>query len=222
MNQITHEQAQSYLQSAADRPLSSNEKAALDSHLEGCAACRAYANTLGKLEGALQHSLHRRWDGMPVSLSMEKILKQTAPTKFTFQRALSFASAPILAAVIVAIVMMMSPSRSSSVSATDTPIPTASALAVPTPSLQQVTASLPATECGQVIYTVQPDDTLKSIAEKFGVSMEAIREANPLPDEDVIAYNLIIPLCDFTPSLTPATTLTYTVTPYTVTAARTP
>lgn len=223
MMQISHEQAQAYLQADADQLLDSEKRALLDSHLASCDLCRAYARSLGKLEGALRNAMQVRWNASATRLSMEKILgRRNAPAKFTFQRALSYASAPILVAAIVALALMLSPSRSSLVAATHTPIPAASALAAPTPSLQPVTASLPAAECEQMIYTVQPEDTLESIAEKFGVSMEAIREANPPPDADVISNTIIIPLCNSTPSLTPTTALTYTVTPFSATASHTP
>lgn len=55
---------------------------------------------------------------------------------------------------------------------TDAP-PTATA-AVPNPVL-----ALPTNEAGQYVYTVQPGESWNSIAQKFGVSPEALRAANP-------------------------------------------
>ncbi len=48
---------------------------------------------------------------------------------------------------------------------------------------------------GPQTYTVQPGDTLGAIAQRFGVTVEAIVEANGITDPDLIAVDqeLVIP-----------------------------
>ena len=44
----------------------------------------------------------------------------------------------------------------------------------------------PVTEDGILLYTVQAGDTLFSIAQRFGVSLDAVIEANNISNPDVI------------------------------------
>lgn len=64
--------------------------------------------------------------------------------------------------------------------------------------LMQVTAVSAAT------YTVRPGDTLSSIAAQFGVSTQAIIQANDIPNPDLINPGLVLEIPDGTPS-TPST-----------------
>lgn len=56
-------------------------------------------------------------------------------------------------------------------------------------------------------YTVQPGDTLYSIAQRFGVTVDTIAQANELSDPDYIFVGqvLVIPSVFSTPIATPTT-----------------
>ncbi len=224
MTQTTHAQAQSYLQTAADRTLASEEKTALESHLENCAICRAYQNDLGKLETALERVTHARWDNVPIHLSTEKIAgRQNEPEIFMLQRILLLACAPLLATIVILLAVGMIRWKVLSGEATSLPSATLTARTTPTPSPQLTSTNASASDCAQMIYTVQVGDTLDSIARKFSISKEALMEANRLKTEQVNgSEQLVIQLCDPTPSLRPTTTLTYTVTPPILITSHTP
>ena len=227
MNQITHQQAQAYLHSAADESLRPDEKANLDTHHVTCNLCQAYAQQLGRLESALRTSLHRRWGNAPVRLQMDRILGRniTSPIR----RVLNIASAPILVTLLILLAAALTRGQISGGSDTATPLATVMATNVPTPSVSQTrtnTVAVPSSstihaatttnECEQVHYVVQPGDTLASIAEKFGVSMQEIREANSHRDIDVpTTFEIIIPVCNPTPGNTLTYTPPFTPTSYT-------
>jgi predicted anti-sigma-YlaC factor YlaD len=215
MIQITHAQAQSYLQTAADRMLASEEKTALESHLENCAICRAYQNDLGKLETALERVMHARWDTVPVHLSMEKTAgRQNKLETFTLRRILPLACAPLLATIVILLAVGLIRWQVLSGKATSLPSATLTATIVPTPSTQLINMNASVSDCAKTIYTVQVGDTLDSIARKFSIPKETLQEANGLKTEQIsVSEQLVIQLCDPTPSLSPTTTLTYTVTP---------
>jgi LysM repeat protein len=62
MTTLTHRAARHAAQQAADGRLDAEAQAALDAHLRGCPACRAYAADLAAVEHALRDSLASRWD----------------------------------------------------------------------------------------------------------------------------------------------------------------
>ncbi len=217
MNQITHEQAQTYLHLAADGLLHAKEMALLDAHLLNCATCRDYAEEFTRLESALRTTLRRRWDGVPVRVPMDRILGR-APAS-PLRRALSVAATPALLTFLVLLAVTLTRGPISGGSDTATPSATIVVTSAPTPSVEQsrakTTIAVPSSStnrvatitdaCEPLIYTVQPGDTLADIAKKFGVSVEAIREANRIT-ADIITDKIIIPVCN----PTPGNTLTYT------------
>jgi hypothetical protein len=60
MKPISHDEAQARLQAAADGLLDAARQTDLNTHLEGCAACRAYAAEIQALENAVKRTLHER------------------------------------------------------------------------------------------------------------------------------------------------------------------
>lgn len=88
------------------------------------------------------------------------------------------------------------------------PSPTSTPATLPAPSPTSSPAPTPAP--GPFIYTVKDGDVLGAIADLFGVTVDALVEANQLPDETGIAVGqlLIIPGVTATPrpSLGPTTT----------------
>lgn len=85
------------------------------------------------------------------------------------------------------------PTRSPEPSRNATPSPTPSASAVP--SRTPPPATTPSTPVPQRTYVVQESDTLGSIAQQFGVTVEAIQAANQIadPDEITVGQVLVIP-----------------------------
>jgi len=111
------------------------------------------------------------------------------------------------------------PSPSSSGSPTSTPFPTGTASPATSPPTASVTPTgIPSpkptprltptpTPVAGIRYTVQPGDTLHSIAERFGVSVEAIAQTNNLSDLNYIFVGqvLVIPGVFTTPTPAPTT-----------------
>ncbi len=88
------------------------------------------------------------------------------------------------------------------------PYPTPTPLPAATATLEAAQATLAA--CEKVIYTVQANDTLGSIAANYAVPAEAIKSYNGLPTDTVyLGLNLTIPLCEraATPGPTPTATI---------------
>jgi LysM repeat protein len=85
-----------------------------------------------------------------------------------------------------------------------TPSEFAALLAVsPTPSAQTTLTDSTSQVCETVIYVVQENDTLASIAFRHGVTEESIREYNHMTSNLVFTNTeLVIPLCNSTPSHT--------------------
>ncbi len=81
--------------------------------------------------------------------------------------------------------------------AAPSPTPTATAVPTATPAVSptSIATVTPTAASERVIYIVQPGDTLSSIAEKFGTTLEAIIEANNIADPDLVraGEELIIP-----------------------------
>ena len=61
MNSPTHEQIRAYLHLGREQ-LHAEEQAALDTHLAGCAGCRAYADHVVVLQNRLGRLMRLRWD----------------------------------------------------------------------------------------------------------------------------------------------------------------
>ncbi len=74
------------------------------------------------------------------------------------------------------------------------PFPTATPAPLPTNTPLAATQTMLA--CDRVVVTVQENDSLSSIAANYGVPMQAIKDYNGLPTDNVfIGQSLTIPLC---------------------------
>ncbi|MEW5942198.1 MAG: LysM peptidoglycan-binding domain-containing protein [Chloroflexota bacterium] len=219
--QITHEQAQTLIQFAADRPLDSAERTNLESHLEGCSLCRNYASDLEKLGGALRASMRKRWEVAPPPLS-NAILNSRKPA-LKFQRLLPLAAAPLTVAFVILLAVFFTRWQITTGGSTSTPLPTPTAITAPAPSAGLTSADELTLDCPREIYEVQAGDSLDSIAQKFSISREIIIRANGLTSERIVpSALLVIPQCGPTPSQFPISTLTRTVTPAFLTTSHTP
>jgi hypothetical protein len=210
MNPISHIQARSLLDLAADQPLQADQRGSLDQHLSACDDCRRYADELRDVELTLQSSLGSHLIAPAVHLSTQEILSYIrAPQPIRYPSRL--VAAPILLVMLVAIVLTMGlPRFTSELAAAQTL--TATALLVPTPSAQITSTLLTMPQCESIRYQVQADDTLEAIAQKFSISKDILMAYDNLTVESLPAQ-LDIPLCYATPlvsSRTPASTVTIT------------
>ena len=210
--QITHEHARKLIQFRLDVGLRSAEREILSAHLQDCSECQAYAVELREVESVLRPMLKRKWSAEPIPLSITSLRgnhKKTQVRIFLTMRKLAVSL--VLFALFFGIWKFTLPDPSA---------PSVMPLAVPsvpTPSAktaQSTSTEFTAEGCETMLYTVQTNDTLSSVADRFSVSDELIMELNQLHTGAVHqSMELVIPICNFTPTGTvhPATfTTTYT------------
>jgi LysM repeat protein len=92
-------------------------------------------------------------------------------------------------------------------------IPAGTATPVPTPTFDP---NAPTPTPGPIIHIVAPGETLSTIAEQYGISVELLRQANGLPignDTIVVNQPLVIPVGTPMPSPTPTVNPNATATP---------
>jgi spore germination protein YaaH len=90
--------------------------------------------------------------------------------------------------------------------------PSTNAFPAPTPSIQFTGTTVSSQKCDQILYPVQEDDTLESIAHQFSITKAELLAANNISLESLRpAIRLRIPICGTTP--VGKTTVTTTLTP---------
>jgi len=207
--QITHEQAHILMQRKMDQALNSLDAESLSAHLQTCSDCQQYANEIKEVDRLLFPMLKKQWNRQPTPLLVAALLgtsqKTSTITLLTIRRlAVSFAALALFFSAWQFITA--GPSAFSQLPQMIPPVPTPSTISTDT----LVTLE----NCEMAVYTVQANDTLSGIADRFSVSAEEIMKLNQLRMEVVQpAMKLVIPLCNFTPTGTvhPATfTTTYT------------
>ena len=79
MNGLSHKQARRYMGADLDGLLSDAQRIELETHLAGCKACRAEADSLSTLTSRLQSEFHERWDAQdgPSQHVMTNVRSQT-------------------------------------------------------------------------------------------------------------------------------------------------
>lgn len=82
MMALNHAQVRLLIEKAADGLLTASEQRALESHLQGCADCRAYAAEFSALEGSLGAALNERWGQLKLSKSSEAKLVKALQAQF--------------------------------------------------------------------------------------------------------------------------------------------
>jgi LysM repeat protein len=212
--QITHEEARRLIQYKIDAELNPQQKEILSTHLKNCVECQVYAKDIKEVESILVPVLKRHWNLRPIPLSAHSIAS-TKNSKTQANTLLATRTAMIgfvFMAVALTFCQFILPSRSafSQLSTSVLPVPTPS-----TQSTQSTSTSIQFQNCEVIIYKIQENDILESIADQFSVAKEEIMAINHLKIETVDnTMELLIPICDSTPTGTVhPTTLTTTHTP---------
>jgi hypothetical protein len=213
--QLTHEQTHKLIQLNMDSVLNADESASLSSHLRSCMDCQRYANEMNEVERLLSPVLKSQWSVRPIPLSISALTGRS--TKRQANILLTMRTA-VISLIFVALFfsawqfVLSGPSIARQIPLSVAPAPTPS---VQTAQFTGNTSNTSTTEtCEMMLYTIQGDDTLARIAERFSVSEDEIMAINELKTNVISTpMQLVIPNCNFTPTGTvhPATfTITYT------------
>src|SRR5215207_5649432 len=193
--QITHEQARKLIQFSLDGLLPSPDKAMLSAHLHDCSDCQAYANEIKEVENLLFSTMKRQWSLRPVPLSITALIgKKRKIQSSTF---LAIRSAAIIFFFFALFFSIWQFASSGPAIPGTVPLVVPS---VPTPSAQtaqSTSTKLTAETCEMIMYSVQENDTLASIANRFLVAEDEIMEINHLKTDSVsISMELLITVCN--------------------------
>jgi len=209
--QITHEQARKLIQFKMDQSLKPDEENILQRHLNGCTECRSFADEIKEVDGILSPVMKRHWDleahPLPIASIVEKMnFKPQTSILLTMRTAV------ISLVFVVSVLSAWQFTRSDSRISTPMPV---RVLPIPTPSGQSTSTKISLPNCEEMLYQVQENDTLKSIALKFSISTEKLMAINKMHAETVRAkMDLLIPVCGSTPTgTTRPSLLTITYTP---------
>jgi len=218
--QISHEEARQLIQFDMDQPLRSQEKKTLEGHLESCPECRMFAKGIDEVETLLLPAMRKHWNLQPAPFPIEAVMGKR---KTELQPGLALVMRTALLSVLFAAFAFSAWQFALSNPRTSTPLPL-SVLPIPTPSGQSTSTKITFSNCKEVTYTVQENDTLEGIAAQFSASKDKIIALNHLGTEAVIpGMELLIPLCHSTPTGTARpSTLTTTFTPSTDPTTYTP
>lgn len=214
-----HKDIRTLIQRNADEALRADERALMLEHVKGCPSCKMYADELRDLESTIRQSMTKRWNARHFPVSIEQIKQASKRGAVRPAYHVAFRLAAVSALVVsLALFIFQSVQKTPNV-------PAYQALAViPTPSLTATNSISVTADCPDILYIVKEGDTLASVAKRFRVSEEKIREANAL-QSDVLpsGSRLSVPACNSTPtSATLPYTSTFTLTPYFDGAAITP
>jgi predicted anti-sigma-YlaC factor YlaD len=208
--QITHEEARHLIQFKMDRSLKPQEINTLQTHLTDCGECRTFAEELKEMENLLAPIMKSQWMLQPVPLSIAAITKKRS---FKLASSVILTTRTALISLAFAAFVFGAWQFAFANSESSTPMPVG-ALPVPTPSSQSTSTKISFSDCQGVVYRVQKNDTLSSIASQFSTAIDKIMAVNHMSSEIVTAgMELLIPICNSTPTGTvhPSTvTITYT------------
>lgn len=216
MMEITHEEAQRLIQLVADDSLQGSERNILDAHLQSCAECCKYADSMQAVASLLQPLLQRRWSHQP----LPHLSNQWTSSAFPKISPRSILVTRITAMSLICVAFLVAVWQSVQPSNPQPGMPSVSVPPMPTPSLQLTSTLVTNPGCEPVSYTVQENDTLASIADDFSLSREEVMAANDMKTETVLtSMELLIPVCSPTQ---PASSSTTTITPWTESPIATP
>ena len=217
--QIAHEEAHTLIQFNTDGELKTQQKQILVSHLDACAECQQYADSIKGVESILRPMLQRQWSTQHLPLSIGAL---TAKQNSTSERLIV---ATRIAGFAVVFIGFFFGAWNFTVSSRRTPTPfLPNVPVIPTAFTSTVTAGTESSfkNCGMTSYLVQPGDSVASIAYRFSVPMDDILQVNAMQTEIVsTGETLLIPMCNFTPT-NPAIAHTTTFTPVLYSTTTTP
>jgi len=206
---ITHLEARRLIQFHEDDALKGVEKSVLDAHLNACPECQKYADSINQLDSTLRPLLQRKWNHYPLPLSVGQVISRKSNS---FMRSTFFATRIVAMGIICAAFLFNIWQFTQSGGKSTNP-PSANIPLIPTPSLQSTNTKVMDQRCGPILYEVQKNDTLESIAAQFSTSVEVIIQANHLRTTTLnTSMKLSIQDCSSTPSAM-AQTVTTTFTP---------
>ncbi len=209
--QITHAKAHKLIQFALDDALNFQERTTLSAHLEDCIECRAYADKIKEVESILLQVMKKQWNLRPIPLPIGTIrAKRNSKIQASIILATRTAAIGVVLLAFIFSIWQFTGSGGSTASSLSVSVPP-----VPTPSTQSTSTKTMFQNCAGMLYTIQENDTLESIAYRFSTSKEDLIAANNMKTETVNAgMEIIVPICKFTPTgnIHP-TTLTTTYTP---------
>lgn len=219
---ITHEQAHTLIQLNMEHMLNNQESAALSAHLRDCTPCNEYASEIKEVTDLLPPIMKRQWSAQPAPLSIAALMERRQRIR----------SSPLLTMRTAAISLVLmafffsawqfvvsNPPSSPRLPLQAPPVPTPY-----TQPAQSTSTEITSQHCEMILYRVAETDSLASIAGQFLVSEDTIVELNHLQSEAVRpAMELLIPVCNFTPTGTfHAATFTTTYTPRSIATTSTP
>jgi hypothetical protein len=211
--QITHAEAHNLIQYNMDKVLKPQEKKILQTHLNDCVECRAFAEEIQGLENLLLPVMIKHWAVQPLPLRIEVIANKSKRNS-QLQTSLILATRTAIISIVFAAFVFSAWQFTHLGSHTANPMPV-SVLPIPTPSGQSTRTKISFQNCEELMYQVQENDTLESIAFQFSVAKDKIMDINNLSTESIHAkMDLLIPICTSTPTGTiHPSTLTITFTP---------
>ena len=216
MTLIAHQQVRALLQAAANKPLPSQEQMIVEAHLAQCNQCRAYAQSLNELEDGLRRVMRQQWNvhntPLPIRAIKDRSKRVALQNKIT-ETIGRFVVFPLLTFAFVMAVRTIVPQQITLNTGAMTARTPQLSWRTPTPSYRNTATELTVRDCDRaIIYTVQENDTLDSIAARYGILGESILAYNGLASNKLEANTeLAIPLCELTPtgtSTVPSLTIT--------------
>ena len=195
--QITHEEARRLIHFDADQALKMDQKSILRLHLKDCVECRDYANSMANMTSMLSSTMEKKWGQpqhpLPIAVRLPKRNSRITESLLLATR--------ITAVGVMAIALLFSVRHvTGPVEGGPGTLPV-SAPPIPTPSIQSTNTEVLLQNCGQILYVVQPEDTIEGIANQFSVSKEEIMAANGLDDDALqVGRELMIASCAVQPT----------------------
>jgi anti-sigma factor RsiW len=218
MTQITHEQARRLIHLHTDEALRETEKNILEAHLRSCTDCSKYSASIMEMEHILRPMLQQRWNHHPLPLPLDQLASKGKPKRsFDWALATRIAAMGVICIAVLFNIWQSNQTPGQGAGQTAVVVPPA-----PTPSQQSTSTFVMELSCEPIRYVVRENDTVESIAEKFSVDQEKILTDNKIQAENInSSMELMIPVCEATPSGTPIT-LTTMFTPMNGTTSSTP
>lgn len=208
MTTLTHQTARQLLQTACDAALNPQDKSLLSAHLAACPDCESYARQLDTLETSLRRLTRQQWDRHAPRFSAQSLRQRAAQRKiFPFQTGLALKFAAVTAlGVLLVFALHLSGAQPFGPLPASVPAAPATARQTPTPSLRETSTQASPPNCQFATHIVQENETLDSIAARYGVSVTRLMEVNSLGNAPLApGLSLSIPVC-VTPTNTSTTT----------------